>query len=260
MTRNQWLILLALSVAVALVMGCIGAYLLMQLTAGFPTQPVSAVLPPDVPTQLPTDTPTFVPSPSATSTATATVIPPTDTPQPPTPTNTRVVPSNTPTPVPPTNTPTASPTPTSAPPPSVPQSEAEFIAYLRGRCSSIAGTPLQIEDIWILDEGGSYPLRAVSIELTRDCALYVFADQTRADATAYGTNLLRDVVAYFGGQDCSAYVSDNYYTYDLQDYHFDDEWYYIGDFDIDRGWYISKDYIKAHFSNGSERVEVWNYK
>ena len=142
----------------------------------------------------------------------------------------------------------------------MPQSEAEFKAYLQSKYSSIAGTPLQIEEISIWNEGGSYPLRAVDIELTRDCAIYVFADQTRANATTYGTSLLRDAIAYFGGQDCSAYVSETFYTYDLQDYYFDDEWYYIGDFDVDDGWYISKDYVKAYFLNGSEDVEVWNYK
>ena len=50
------------------------------------------------------------------------------------------------------------------------------------------------------------------------------------------------------------------YPEDDGDYYFDDEWYYIGDFDVDDGWYISKDYVKAYFMNGSEDVEVWNYK
>ena len=113
MSRNQLVILLILSVAVALVLGCFGAYLLMQLTAGSPAQPLAPVLPADTPTELPPDTPTVVPSPTEAATATPTVIPPTVTPQPPTPTNTLVVPPSTPTPLPPTNTPPPSPAPTS---------------------------------------------------------------------------------------------------------------------------------------------------
>ena len=113
MSRNQLVILLILSVAVALVLGCFGAYLLMQLTAGSPAQPLAPVLPADTPTELPPDTPTVVASPTEAATATPTVIPPTVTPQPPTPTNTLVVPLSTPTPLLPTNTPPPSPAPTS---------------------------------------------------------------------------------------------------------------------------------------------------
>ena len=108
--------------------------------------------------------------------------------------------------------------------------------------------------------GGDFPLRAVTIELESDSALYIFGQQTRADATAYGTDLLSDTIAFFGGQDCSAYVSDNFYALDLSDIYFDDEWYYIGHYDLDDGWYISKDYIIASYLQGSERVKVWNWR
>jgi hypothetical protein len=139
-------------------------------------------------------------------------------------------------------------------------SEEEFKAYLRGKYSAIAGQALQIESIFILDEGGEYPIRSVTIELTRDSALYVFAKQSEESAFAYGRALLHDTMAYFGGEECSAYVSDSYHTFSLEDYHFDEEWYYIGDYDVDDGWYVSKDYVKAHFMNGQESIEAWNWR
>jgi len=195
-------------------------------------------------TPYPTNTPlaTYTPYPTNTSQPTYTLLP-------------------TATLVPPTHT----PLPAVVPPPSpasVAQSwttERDFKAYLQKRYSSIAGQSLDIEDIFIGNEE-AYGDKWVTIELTRDSALYVFAKQTQADALEYGTSLLKDVIGYFDGQDCAAYVSDNYYTFHLSDYHFDDDWYYIGDFDLDDGWYISKDYVKAHFRDGFERVEVWNYR
>ena len=156
--------------------------------------------------------------------------------------------------------PTAQPLPTPTPVLYSGGAEAEFKSYLRRSYSTIAGQVLEIEDIYIGNEGGQYPLRWISIDLTRHSSLYVFAEQTKAAALAYGRSLLKDTIKYFGGQDCSAYVDSTWYTFHLADSYFDEEWYYIGDFDVDDGWYISKDYVKAYYRNGIEEVEVWNYK
>ena len=139
-------------------------------------------------------------------------------------------------------------------------SEAQFRRYLASKYATIAGQALEIEDVFIGNEDGPWPLRWVTIELTRHCALYVFAERTRAEAREYGLSLLRDVVQFFGGQNCSAYVSDNFTTFNLLDHYFDEDWYYIGDYDVKDGWYISKDYVQARYKDGIEDIEVWNYK
>ena len=207
---------------------------------------------PPTPTQTPTHIPTQTPQPTATNTR---VVPPTATV---TPTVQKVSkPQSTPI----SQSPPKSITlPTTVAPQTVPRNETDFKNYLRSKYSVIAGKNLKIKDISIFNEGGAYPLRAVSIELTTDSALYVFGKQTRVAAREYGKNLLKDTVAYFGGQESSAYVSEIFYTDELLDSYFDDEWYYIGDYDIYDGWYISKDYVQAHYINGYEDIKVWNYR
>jgi len=93
MSRNQWIVILVLSVAAAVVLGCLRALALPYLIQGFPTQPLVPVQAIDTSIPAPLDTP--IP-PTSTSTAeptpTPTIIALTATPEPPTPTNTRVLP------------------------------------------------------------------------------------------------------------------------------------------------------------------------
>jgi len=93
-SRNQWIILGTLGLAVVLVFGCLGGAALTYLTGQPPTETPQAVQAPDTPTPTVSPTPTRSPTP----------ILPTPTPEPPTPTNTRVIPLTTPTPIPPTAT------------------------------------------------------------------------------------------------------------------------------------------------------------
>jgi len=141
------------------------------------------------------------------------------------------------------------------------KTDSEFKEYLKSKYSTIAGQKLDIDEIRIYNESGQISLKSVDIELTRDSALHVFGEQTKANALAYGTSLLKDTVDYFNRQDCSAYVSYSFHTKELEDYYFTDDWYYVGDnYDIDDGWFVSKDYVKAYLIKGSDEVEVWNYK
>lgn len=94
MSRSQWIVVGVLGVAVALVFGFIGAYLLMYLARGRVVETPEAVQAVDTPTPTVSPTPTLSP----------TAIHPTSTPEPRTPTNTRVIPLTTSTSVPPTNT------------------------------------------------------------------------------------------------------------------------------------------------------------
>jgi hypothetical protein len=113
MSRNQWIVITVLGLAVAVVLGCFGGYVLTYLTQQPPAETPQAVQAVDTPTSVvfPTPFPTYSP----------TTILATATPEPPRPTNTRVIPLTTPTPVPPTLTPTPYPTytsyPTYTPPP-----------------------------------------------------------------------------------------------------------------------------------------------
>ena len=140
------------------------------------------------------------------------------------------------------------------------QTEAEFEAYLQKEYSTIAGQPLEFKRVNIfVDEDPQFPSRTVSIILTRDSGLYVFGEQTEDAAIEYADRLLQDTKAYFGGKECSAYVSESHYTERLRDYHYGD-WWYIGDFDLDDGWYVSQTYVKAYFLHGYDDIEVWNYR
>jgi hypothetical protein len=192
-------------------------------------------------------------------TSTPFVFPPTYTPTP----SDTPQPTNTPRPVsPPTATPqpTALILPTLTPVPRFKGTEAEFKAYLRRKYSAIAGKALEIQNIFILNEGGSLPIRSVTIDLTEDSGFDIFGEQTKADATTYGRNLLRDAVAYFGGQDCYANLEASFYTMTLDDLYFDKEWWYVGSWQSGHGWRVSKHFVKAHFTDGFEGLEVWNYK
>jgi len=99
-SRNQWIILGALALAVVLVFGCLGGFALTHLTGQPPTETPEPVQASDTATATVSRTPTHSPTP----------ILPTHTPEPPTPTNTRVMPLTTPTPIPPTPTSTRYPT------------------------------------------------------------------------------------------------------------------------------------------------------
>lgn len=272
MSKFQIAFLSLLGVITCLIFSIVGV---LSVTLLSPTQksavisqPVAANVKP-----VPVYEPTVTSQPTSTSIPTLPLILPTA--SQPTATSTRVVPpTTTPTPrilvapLPEKKTlqPTSVPQPVQQNQPAevmsatIPDNEADFKEFLRGKYSTIAGTPLEIESISILNEGGEYPLRAVDIELTNNSALYKFGEQTEANAVAYGTNLLKDTIAYFKGQECSAYVSYNFDTDNLLDIYFDDEWYYIGSYDLDDGWYVSRDYVITHFINGRESVKVWNYK
>jgi hypothetical protein len=136
--------------------------------------------------------------------------------------------------------------------------EADFQSYLRNTYSSIGGMGLVIENIGISNEGGTYPHRAVSIELSSDSARNVFGVQPGSVASLYGERLLSDVSAYFGGQDCMVRVYEFFYDDYLSDRYFDDDWYYIGSYDVDRGWRIQRDYVIGHMQNNSQSLQVWN--
>jgi len=99
-SRNQWIILGVLALAVVLVFGCLGGVALTYLTGQPPTETPEAVQAPDTPSPTVSPTPTHRPTP----------VRPTHTPEPPTATNTRVIPLTTPTPIPPTATSTRYPT------------------------------------------------------------------------------------------------------------------------------------------------------
>lgn len=58
MSRNQWLIVAVLGLAVAMVLGCLGAFALLTLTDGFPTETSGPAQPIDTPTPRPTNTST----------------------------------------------------------------------------------------------------------------------------------------------------------------------------------------------------------
>jgi hypothetical protein len=58
MSRNQWIILAVLGLAVAMVFGCMGALALLYLTGSFPTQTAAPGQPVDTPAPRPSDTPT----------------------------------------------------------------------------------------------------------------------------------------------------------------------------------------------------------
>jgi len=58
MSRNQWILVTMLGLAVAVVCGCLGAMALFYLTGSFPTETASSVEPVDTPTARPRSTPT----------------------------------------------------------------------------------------------------------------------------------------------------------------------------------------------------------
>lgn len=140
----------------------------------------------------------------------------------------------------------------------VPRDEAGFIAYIRQKYGSIEGFTLDIEDIIVFNEPS---LHSVGIELTRESALYTFSDRTEVAAQAYVELLLEDAIAYFGEQDIIVSVDDIYYSDSLEDYMFDDEWYYIGDYSTSQdGWYINRTYVAGYYLEGRRAYKVWNYK
>lgn len=64
MSRNQRIVVAALVVAVLVVLGCFGGYLLTYLVAGFPARTVAPVQRADSPTQLPAETRSVAPTPT----------------------------------------------------------------------------------------------------------------------------------------------------------------------------------------------------
>lgn len=141
---------------------------------------------------------------------------------------------------------------------SVPKTLDGFKQYLLTNYSSIAGQALSVESIDVNDT----PFRSVSIYLTHDEGGWeTFANQTRSAATEYADHLLQDVESFFGSdEDILVTVSYSYYTDRLRDYHYNENWWYIGDYNVDHGWYVSMDFAKGYFRNGSWDLEVWNYK
>ena len=65
MSKNQRLVIAALALAVAIVLGCFGGYLLTYVAGGSTYQTLAPVQATETPTEYPTDTPTVVPSPTA---------------------------------------------------------------------------------------------------------------------------------------------------------------------------------------------------
>ena len=196
-------------------------------------------------TPLPTYTPfpTFTPLPSATSTVAvkATVHPATA--------------------VPPTQPSAVQPTKPAAPVGQVPKDESQFKTYLRQKYSSIAGHALNLTSVSVYNENtGGQSFRSVSITMDQDSGLYIFAEQTKKDARAYGTNLLHDMMAYFGNQECSAYVEESFDTNYLSDTYFDTDWWNVNVNHYGSGFHVWHYYIKAYYINGNEDVQVWNYK
>jgi len=169
-------------------------------------------------------------------------------------------PTETNTAVPPTPTPApdASPEPQPAQSGEVPLDANAFTQYLAQKYSSINGQPLTFDQVSIFTKE-EYSSNFVNLSLT-DEAGRVFADQTQKAATEYGWALLNDTKAFFQGEECSAYVREKWYTDSLPDYAIGNDWYYIGDYDVDFGWYVSKSYVRAHFLDGRDSVRVWNYK
>ena len=137
-------------------------------------------------------------------------------------------------------------------------SDAEFSSYLRNNFSTIGGQGLQIEDISITNDVGTYSHCSVSIELTNNSASGVFANQKASVAYDYGERLLDAINGYFGGQDCMVRVFELFYDDYLFDRYFDDDWYYIGHYNLDRGWAIQRDYVNGFVTGGRQRLEVWN--
>ena len=211
-------------------------------TSAIPTVAQEAAMPvPPTFTRVPTATPTERPQPTYTLQATLTPLP-TYTP----------LPTSTPYPAGNTEAELDSFVAPTTPLQSV-GSEAEFRTYIRQKYGVIAGTPLEIENVGVRDT-------TVSIQLSENSARF-FADQTRSAATEYGENLLQDAVSYFGNRDSVIRVFELFYTFYLSDTYFDDEWYYIGSYDVDDGWPVYKDYIWGfYYSDGRQSLRVWNYR
>ena len=144
MSRNQWIILGTLGVAVVLVFGCLGGVVLTYLTG-----------------QPPTETPTA--TVSSTPTRTPTPVLPTPTPEPPPPPTriqepTEEQPTATHTPIPPTFTPTPQApalTPTPEPPTATPTS---------GRTEARVTSVIDGDTIEVELDGQTYRLRYIGIE------------------------------------------------------------------------------------------------
>jgi hypothetical protein len=136
-------------------------------------------------------------------------------------------------------------------------SEAEFRAYIDQKYNTIGGQSLQIADVTIFNEGGEFAHHSVSIQLTEASAT-LFSSQPPSAAAIYAENLLQDAIRYFDGQDCLVRVYELFYTDYLADRYFDDDWYYIGDYDIDDGWPIYRDYIWGIYTDGRATYNIWN--
>lgn len=136
-------------------------------------------------------------------------------------------------------------------------SDTDFEYYVAQNYDTIAGQWLDIDYVHVIEE---VDFLAVGIVLTRESGLYTFADQSEASARSYAERLMADANAYFGNQEFIISVTYNYYTDDLEDYHYDDDWWYIGDYDIYDGWYVSKTLIRGFNINGRQRYNIWNYR
>jgi hypothetical protein len=139
----------------------------------------------------------------------------------------------------------------------VPTDVNAFRSFVRQKYGSIGGQALDFDVDVYTDQTHSH--NWVDLVLTSEAAR-VFAEQTQRAAQNYGWALLDDTKAFFQGVECSAYVAETWYTHDFPDYAVDDEWYYVGEYDVDLGWFVGKEYVRAHFIRGKDSVEVWNYK
>lgn len=255
-----------LGILVLSVCGCCSSCWFLGLIAP-DTTPRAAVLPTNTlppPTftstaAFPTPPPViFTPTPHVYGTPLEDLAP--DTPTPtytlaPTYTSTPVIPSSTPT-LPSTSTPISVP-PTATPSRSdVPMDEEEIVQYLSYKYCSIAGQPLDFEDIIVFDDEDS---GGVALELTKESAA-VFVMQSEAAITEYGKALLADTKTFFPNKDCGAYVEATWFTETLPDYEPDGDWYYLGNYNPDYGWYVSQTYIMASCLEGQDAVDIWPHQ